>query len=177
MPALNSPRAELACQALASGKDQKAAYIAGGYVYAPASAHKFFRRPENAARVKELLEQRYAAEGKAREIGIEKAGLTEAWIIERLKYLTERSLRGKPILDKDGKQTGHFSGNPDGATAARCLELAAKIKGLLVHKVEVGDPGDFARLDDEKLDSEIDRMAAALGYVAPKGSKRPATEH
>lgn len=157
---------------MAAGKSQKDAYTAGGYKYNVSTAVRFFKREDVHKRVQELLTERYAAETKAREIGVQKAGLTEEWIVSRLMYLTERSLRGQPVLDKDGKQVpGQFTGKPDGPTAARCLELAAKMKGLLVNRHEFGQPGDFDRMDDAGLDNEIARLMGQLGYEAKPGGK------
>lgn len=164
MPVLTNPKWEMACQALAGGATQADAYRAGGFKYKPASAAKFFKRPNIAARINEIVTQKIADQGKAREIGVQKAGLTEEWIITRLMWLTERSLRGNPILDGKGEPIPHKFGKPDGPTAARCLELAARIKGLLINRHEVGEPGDFARMDDQTLDSTIAQMAGELGY-------------
>ena len=41
--------------------------------------------------------------------------------------------------------------------------LAAKIKGMLVHRHEVGDPGEFSRMTDQELDLSLERQARALG--------------
>jgi plasmid maintenance system antidote protein VapI len=43
--------------------------------------------------------------------------------------------------------------------------LAAKIKGMLVHRHEVGDPGEFSRVTDEELDLSLERQARALGLT------------
>jgi hypothetical protein len=45
----------------------------------------------------------------------------------------------------------------------KCLTLAAKIKGMLVSRHEVGDPGEFSRMTDEELDLALGRQARALG--------------
>jgi len=177
MPALLNPKHELCCQALASGQNKKDSYMAGGFSYNPSSADKFFRRPEIVARIQEIVAEKVSAQAEAREIGIKKAGLTEQWITERLMWLIERSLRGKPVLDKNGVQTGQFSGNPDGQTAARCLHLAAQIKGMLIQRHEVGDPGDFARLTDAELDTKLNRMASELGYTKDDLRRAGVTSH
>lgn len=174
MPALQNARYELCCQARAAGKTVGEAYVAGGYKYNSASPSQFFQRPAIVARVNEIIAEKHENERRAREIGVQEAGIDEAWICKRLKYLTDISLQGRPIK-KDGVLTGELT-KPDGAVAAQCLRLAAQMRGLLIQKVEVGDPGDFARMDDTALDATIDRMAAELGYVAPAG-QRPATEH
>lgn len=164
MPALLNPKWETACQALARGETKADAYRSAGFKYIGATATKFFQRPNIAARVAEIVAEKAADAGKAREMGVQKAGLTEQWIIERIMWLTERSLRGQPVLDENGVQTGKFSGKPDGATAARMLELASRIKGLLINRHEIGQPGDFERMDDQDLDKSLEKMARELGY-------------
>lgn len=162
MPALK-PRYEIIAQALASGATDADAYRRSGFSYKPASAFRVTHRADVQARVQELKEERRQNDEAARRMAVERSGLSKEWIIERLKWLTERSLRGKPILDKNGVHTGQFSGRPDGQTAVRCLTLAAQISGLLVARHEVGDPGAFARLSDAELDARLRSDAAGLG--------------
>ncbi|MDO8399344.1 MAG: hypothetical protein Q7T45_16135 [Bradyrhizobium sp.] len=109
----------------------------------------------------EITADRYHDERKTREIAANEAGLDEAWILKRLKYLTDVSLQGRPIKN-NGVPTGE-STKPDGPTAVKCLTLAAKIKGMLVHRHEVGDPGEFSRMTDEELDLALIECSKALG--------------
>lgn len=167
MPALLKAKYEAVAQALAAGKSIKDCYIAGGFKYVGSSATTFCQRPDIRARASEIVAQRSREEGQTREIAVREAGLTESWIVERLKYLTERSLRGQPVFDKDGVQIpGRFTGKPDGATAIRCLTLAAQMKGLLINRHELGLPGDFARLSDQELAAKITEDAHAVGMPA-----------
>lgn len=161
MPALHKPGHEIVAQALAAGKSQADAYRAGGYVYQPANAHRLCTSPEVAARVSEIAAHRYEDERRAREIAANEAGLDEAWIIKRLKYLTDVSLQGRPIK-KNGVSTGEHT-KPDGPTAVKCLTLAAKITGMLVHRHEIGDPGEFSRMTDGELEAALVTQARAMG--------------
>ena len=161
MPALRKPGHEIVAQALAAGKSQADAYTAGGYVYQPANAHRLCTSPEVAARVSEIAAHRYEDERKAREIAANEAGLDEAWVLKRLKYLTDVSLQGRPIKN-NGVPTGEHT-KPDGPTAVKCLTLAAKIKGMLVNRHEIGDPGEFARMSDDELDACLKAQGRALG--------------
>jgi hypothetical protein len=161
MPALRSPGHETVAQALAAGKSQADAYRVGGYIYQPANAHRLCTSPAVVGRVSEIAADRYEDERRAREIAAKEAGLDDAWILKRLKYLTDVSLQGRPIK-KDGVPTGEQT-KPDGPTAVKCLTLAAKITGMLVHRHEVGDPGEFSRMTDEALDLAFERQARALG--------------
>jgi len=161
MPALPKASYERLAQALAAGNTQREAYLAAGYSYKPANAHRLCTSPAIAARVTEIAAQRYEDERKTREIAANEAGLDEAWVLKRLKYLTDISLQGRPIK-KNGVPTGERT-KPDGPTAVKCLTLAAKIKGMLVHRHEVGDPGEFARMTDDELDACLRAQGRALG--------------
>src|SRR6267142_4988411 len=88
------------------------------------------------------------------------AGLEESWIIERVKYVTEIALRGIPIKGSKGELT---YGQPNLNAAVRALRLCCNIKGMLVHRHEVGDPGEFSRMTDEELDRSLERHARAVG--------------
>lgn len=163
MPALNDPRWEAACQERAQGGDVKASYRAAGFSGNPAAASKFFGKPHIKKRVDEIVEQRYSAEHKARDIATKKAGLEESWIIERTKYVAEIAIRGTPILDDAGRPTGGFSGKPQLKAAVDALRLLSDFKGMRIHRLEVGGPGDFARMSDEELDSALIEQGKALG--------------
>lgn len=161
MPSLLKAKHEMVAQALAAGKTQREAYQAGGYSYRPANAHRLCTDPAIESRVNEIATHRYEDERRAREIATNEAGLDEAWILKRLKYLTDISLQGRAIK-KNGVPTGEHT-KPDGPTAVKCLTLAAKIKGMLVHRHEVGDPGEFARMSDDELDACLRAQGRAMG--------------
>jgi hypothetical protein len=154
---------EAAAQALAAGKTQRQAYTAAGFTYKPANASRFFKRTDVRTRVQEIITERISAERKSTEFAVSKAGLTKAWVIERLMWLAERSLRGKPVMDAKGKHTGEFTGRPDGPTAVRSLELLGRDIGMFIHRHEFGEPGEFARMTDEELDEHVRKQATAFG--------------
>jgi hypothetical protein len=161
MPALLKAKHETVARALAAGKTQREAYQAAGYKYKPANAHRLCTNPAIESRVNEIVAHRYEDERRAREIAANEAGLDEAWIIKRLKYLTDISLQGRPIKN-NGVPIGERT-RPDGPTAVKCLTLAAKIMGLLVNRHQIGDPGEFARMSDDELDACLRAQGRALG--------------
>lgn len=163
MPALKDPRWEMACQERAKGGNVAASYKAAGFTGNPAAATTFFKRPQVQKRIDEIVEQSYGAEHKAREIATKKAGLEESWIIERTKYVAEIAIRGTPILDAHGKPTGGFSGKPQLKAAVDALRLLSDFKGMRIHRLEIGQPGDFARMSDTELDNALLEQAAAIG--------------
>jgi hypothetical protein len=64
------------------------------------------------------------------------------------------------------------NGSPNAAVAA--ISLKAKLSGLLIERKEVGAPGDFDKMSDDKLPDYVSREAAALGIGLPaSGRIRP----
>jgi hypothetical protein len=160
MRALLKANHEMVAQALAAGKNQREAYQAGGYIYKASNAHRLCTSPLITARVNEIVAQRYDDERKVRAIATQKAGLEESWIIERVKYVTEIALRG---IQKKGPKGEVTYGPPNLNATVRALRLCCDIKGILIHRHEVGDPGQFARMTDEELDQSLEQQARALG--------------
>src|SRR4051812_40708171 len=103
MSALRKPSHEIVAQALANGKTQADAYRAGGYTFRPANAHRLCTSRAIAHRVQEIVAERVAKESRARELAIEKAGLTDSWIIIRLRHTIDMAIRGLPVYDKHGR--------------------------------------------------------------------------
>lgn len=172
MPVLKNYRYEVAAQAYALGKTKADAYREAGFKYSGTGATKLFQREEVVARVKELAIQRVEAEAKGLQIAAEKVGVSKEWVLQRLKYNAERCLRGQPILDKDGKQTGQFTGIPQGGAANRALELIGRELGMFIQRHEIGEPGEFDRMSTEELEVEASKLAVALGISPPpKASK------
>jgi hypothetical protein len=160
MPALSKVKHEVVAQALAAGKTQADAYRAGGYIYKPANANRLCRSPAIEARVEEIVVERAAAEARAREMGIQRAGLTEEWIIVRLKHVIDLSIRGLPVYDRKGNHLGVFKSNLDAAINGKA---AAHIAGLLVQKHEIGASGAFARMTDKELEDALIEQCKTIG--------------
>ncbi|MEY9752621.1 hypothetical protein [Bradyrhizobium yuanmingense] len=113
------------------------------------------------ARVEELVSERAAEEARVREIGIQRAGLSEEWIIMRLKHVIDLSIRGVPVYNSLGEPNGRFKPNLNAAITG--LKTAAMITGLLIPKLEVGAPGAFAKMTDEELNNAFIEQCRALG--------------
>jgi phage terminase small subunit len=167
MPALTNPRRETYAQLVAAGSQKIEAFKKAGYRPDRSAASKMAQEPEVAKRIAEIVADRHAIARKATEKAVERAAVTEEWIITRLKYNAEAALRGQPELDKDGVQTGRFVGKPDRAAANRALELLGKTKGMFIDRHEFGAPGAFAAMSDDELSAKIADMGAQLG-IPPK---------
>jgi hypothetical protein len=161
MPILPKAKHEIVAKALAAGQSQADAYRAAGYVYKPANASRLCRSSAIEARVQELIADRAASTAKAREIGIQRAGLSEEWIIVRLKHVIDLSIRGLPVYDSNGQPNGFYK--PNLSAAINGLKTAALIGGLLVQKHEIGGSGAFARMTDEELDNALIEQCRAIG--------------
>jgi hypothetical protein len=106
-------------------------------------------------------------DSRVREMAIEKAALTDSWVIIRLKHTVDMAIRGLPVYDRFGRHRTTLDGlpifRPDLAQANNGLRTAAQIRGMLVHRREIGEPGEFARMTDEELDAALIEQFKALG--------------
>lgn len=166
MPALSNPKHEIIAQELARGASYLDSYTKGGFKRTASSASKFVKQPHIVARVKEIQESRIKTEFDASENAAKSLGIDKRWVLERLRFNAERALRGQPLLDESGVQTGKFTGRPDGATANQSLKLIGMELGMFIERHEIGAPGDFSRLTDEELAKRAMDDAAALGLPA-----------
>lgn len=62
-------------------------------------------------------------------------GITNEWILGKLKMNAERALQAEPMTDSDGKPTGIY--RYEGSVANRSLELLGKHRGMFSDKVEL----------------------------------------
>lgn len=100
---------------------------------------------------------------------IEEATVDRAWVLSRLKTVTERCLQAAPVLDRkglpvlvetpEGDLVPAFMFNSMGAN--RSLELLGKEIGMFVERKEQGRPGEFADLKG-KSEAELEQEAREL---------------
>lgn len=123
MATLDNPRHERFAQELAKGKTADEAYQLAGYAENRHNASRLKTNETVSVRVKEL--QQAAAE---------KAGLSKAWVIERLMANAERAMQREAVLDEDGKPIGEY--RYEGQVVNRALELLGKEIGMFVERAE-----------------------------------------
>jgi hypothetical protein len=168
MAALRKASHEIVAQALANGKTQADAYRAGGYTFQPANAHRLCTSRAIAHRVQEIVAERIAKEARVRELAIDKAALTDSWVIVRLRHTIDLAIRGLPVYDKHGRQLTTPDGapifRPDLAQANSGLRTAAQIQGMLIKRHEIGEPGDFTRMTDQELNVALIEASKSLGF-------------
>ena len=167
MPALK-PSWEKVAQALALGEPQRVAYIAGGFSFKPASAHRFCTKPEIVERVAEIRKQREDQDARARLIASQEAGVDQSWIMKHQKQVVLLAMRGQPVRDKDGRKrkdpdTKEVIYKPDLSAANQGLITLGRMIGAFIDRTEIGGPGDFSRLAEAELDAKVIEMAKALG--------------
>lgn len=154
---------------LAAGKLQLAAYKDAGFTgNTTASATKVANRADVKARVQEIIATQHRKEIQSNERAIEKASIDKGWIVERLKYTAEFGLRGRPLLDNTGRDTGRWSVKPDLRAATGALRTLAQMGGHLIERYEFGAPGDFARLTDDELNLKLIEVGEAIGISGPE---------
>jgi hypothetical protein len=173
MPQLKDVKRETLAQGLFAGKTQLQAYQAAGYKGSnTAASTKAANHPEVQARVAELVRERNDAQRAANERILEQEGVSKKWIITRAKYVTDRAIRGtKQIVDAQGNVTGWQPTARDDGNAINALRLLAQLGGHLIEKVEVGQPGDFARLSDDELMRELVLVGESIGIAGEQIQK------
>jgi hypothetical protein len=167
MPALRNARQEILAQALATGKTQVVACQEAGYRVKDGdggTASRYVHHPDVQVRKAEIIRERFEAERKASDKAIADAAIDKGYIVSRLKYLADRSIRGtKPVYDSNGVVVGWLPAHSDGAVAHSCLKTLAHMGGYLIEKVEIGGPGDHARLTDDELMKELVTVGESIG--------------
>ena len=167
MPVLK-PSYEKVAMALADGQSTRLAVIAGGFKFSPGSAYRISNRADIKARVIEIRKERHDLDRQARQVAAQESGVDLGWIERHAKILVLGALRGDLVRDSSGRrktdpETGELIYRPDRAAAAKGLEILGRMKGAFIDRTEIGNPGDFSRLQDVELDAKIAELARAAG--------------
>jgi hypothetical protein len=173
MPVLSKPKDEKLAQNLAKGTmTDQAACRSAGFTTDPSAVSRKTKQPHIQERVREIralrdrvIQRNLEAEIETSHTVAGKLGITRAKILESLWENARNCLRGAPILGEDGKPTGEYRSSPSNPAAAnQALKLLGlECHNMFVEKMELGNPGDFARLTDDELFNRIEEDAAALG--------------
>lgn len=164
MPQLKNARQEALAQGLAAGKSQMVAYTEAGYAGKNTSAaHKACNQADVLVRRAEIARERHEIERRAVDMAVEKASITKEWIVTRAKYIVDRAIRGTKPVYGDGVVVSWLPSNSDNNAAVAALKLLAQMGGYLIEKIELGQPGDFARLTDEELENELVLVGEQIG--------------
>lgn len=158
MPILTKPRYELFAQEVAKGKTLHDAYIAAGFKENYGNASTLAQKPEVMGRINEI-------KSAVTEIVTEKLVLTKEYVLSCLKANYERAMQYEEIKLSDGKGTGEFTYN--GAVANRAMELIGKHLGMFIDRREIGEPGEFERMNDKELVDYLRVEAKDHGFDLP----------
>ncbi len=173
MPQLDNPRQEALAQGLALGKPQMAAYHEAGYKGQHSSAAtKACNHPDVLVRKAELIRDRHEIERRAIDVAIDKASITKEYVVTRLKYITDRAIRGTKPVYENGVVSSWLPSNSDNNAAVAALRVLAQMGGFLIEQVEFGQPGDFAaRLTDADLAKELILVGESIGIAGDQIQK------
>lgn len=129
--------------------------------------------------LQKTLVQEAIASGRAK--ATEKAELSVAWVLERLRTVTERCMQAEPVLDKRGDPV--LVETPNGelvpaytfqaAPANRSLELLGKHLGMFPDKVEHTGKDGGPIQTEELGDTE---RARRIAFLLQKGLTGPTVQ-
>jgi phage terminase small subunit len=162
MPALKKVKYEVFAQEIAKGRSALDAYAIAGYRPSPSAAGNLRKKTEIMLRVSELMSEREQIHAQSTAEAIQSAALTKTWVITHLmenaltclgKMPVKVSLEGGGVLET-------YERNPPAANKA--LELLGREIGMFIERVEVGDPGEFARMTDDELTAQLIETAEKL---------------
>lgn len=154
---------------LATGMTQLKAYADAGFAgKTKGAASAVATTPMMQARVQEIIATQHTKEIRSNERAIENAAIDKGWIVTRAKYIVDRAVRGtKPVYGEGGAITGWMPRSGDETAAIKGLTLLAHMGGYMVTQVEVGAPGDFARMSDDELNKELILVGESIGLSGP----------
>lgn len=172
MPQLKNPKQEALAQGLFLGQTQLKAYKAAGYKgNSTAASTKACQRADVQVRLAELVRERHQEQRMANERALEQESITKSYLVSRFKFLADSSIRGTRITyDKLGNPSYQRT-SADGAVAHSCLRTLAQMGGYLVEKIELGGPGDHARLTDDELMKELILVGESIGIAGDEIQK------
>jgi phage terminase small subunit len=130
---LSNSKHEQFAQLVAKGATATEAAQAVGY--SEISARKQGSRLQTNADIRARIEE---LKKNIAEATVAEAGITNAWVVQKLKENVERAMQIVAVLDPDGGQLGSYK--YDGNVANRALELIGKELGMF--KTEVKHSGE-----------------------------------
>jgi hypothetical protein len=145
VPLLKNPRHEKFALALAEGKSATDAYALAGYKPCRQNAHRMTTKDDIQARLAEIQ----GAAAKASEVTIE-------------SLLSELEAARAKATDLDQL-----------SAAVRAIEAKAKVSGLLIQRMEIGSPNEFAhcKTEAETVDKLLEVEAPGVPITAQERAR------
>lgn len=159
---LKNAKHEHFCQLVSNGESAPRAYVLAGYSEngAEQGSSRLLKNVEVCSRVAHLRKFKEKAHADAVVKAVEASGLTKEWIIAQLMDNVAMAKAAEPVLDNEGNPIGEYKTNL--AAANKSLELLGKEIGMFIDRKEVGQPGDFDKVDDDELERSIDEANALI---------------
>lgn len=162
MPELQNPRWENFCKLTAMGKNRADAYSGAGFhckttAVASSRGSSLFGKLEIKARVNEI--EKWVHEG-----AIEATMISREFVINEIKENMVMAKAAKPVLDRNGEETGQYK--VDLGAANRGAELLGKELGMFRDRLDVHN------LDNELADMTGDQLRAFVASAATEVGMR-----
>jgi phage terminase small subunit len=168
---LKNAKHEHFAQLVSNGESAPRAYVLAGYSEngAEQGSSRLLKNVDVCSRVAHLRKFKEKAHEATVIKAVEASGLTKEWIIEQLMDNVAMAKAAEPVIDNEGNPIGEYKTNL--AAANKSLELLGKEIGMFIDRKEVGQPGDFERLDDDELNKRyIANLEAIRAAEAAIGS-------
>lgn len=193
MPVLQKAKDERFAQESAQGKSNDEAYVLAGFKSNRAAAWRKRQQGDIKQRIEELLDRRHSIDEQATERAIQKLAISKETVLGELAKIGFANMQDYMTVGPDGSPTLNFKDLTrdqaaalvevtveefrDGRTDSRevrrvkfkladkrsALVDLGKHLGLFIERVEVGDPGAWARMTDTELDQDLIDQAGKLG--------------
>lgn len=159
---LKNAKHEHFAQLVSNGESAPRAYVLAGYSEngAEQGSSRLLKNVEVCSRVAHLRKFKEEIHAQTVVKAFEASGLTKEWIIEQLMDNVAMAKAAEPVLDHEGNPIGEYKTNL--AAANKALELLGKEVGMFIDRKEVGQPGDFSKVDDDELERSIDEANALI---------------
>jgi hypothetical protein len=117
--------------------------------------------------VDEIMRAREIVNQKSLALAIKETGVSKAWIMGMLRENVERAMAVKPVLDRDGNETGNYEWN--GHVANKALELLGREIGMFVERHELTLAQKLADMPEDQRAAEmfelVERARARLQQI------------
>lgn len=145
---------EYALDLNATAAYKRAGYVATGHS-AESAASQLLRNIEVQQAIKAVLHK-----------ASEKAELSAAWVLDRLRENAARAAQAEPVLDRRGNPTGQYT--YQGSVVNRAVELIGKHIGMFVDKVALTDPTGTKEASRGLVEEMASDLKAIKAWLPPE---------
>jgi len=110
--------------------------------------------------IKAAIEAGLEAKRESQKKRLEETEVDRSYVITLLKENVERAMQHRPVLDKEGVETGEYQ--YEGAVANKGLELLGKTLAMFTDKVAPTDPSGKHPYDGNRPESERGQRIIAI---------------